>query len=236
VGDHCQLGPVIMCKRAAEAGLSLSLFERLRLLGTKPHRLQARALWGGGGVRVGRARCCPNLQPNQTNPSIPRLLQTPQTQTPKPPNPKSQTPKSQNPKPPKPRNPKQVQYRMHPCLSEFPSNTFYEGALQNGAGAADRRPPAGLEFPWPNPDKPMMFWSQLGAEEISASGGRLGACLGGGCRRPFPGAFGGCGVDSLTPPSLACPAAGVATPLAAANPYQWRFLTRHTTVRAVCDD
>lgn len=59
---------------------------------------------------------------------------------------------------------------MHPCLSEFPSNTFYEGALQNGAGAADRRPPAGLEFPWPNPDKPMMFWSQLGAEEISASG------------------------------------------------------------------
>lgn len=103
VGDHCQLGPVIMCKRAAEAGLSLSLFERLRLLGCKPLRLQ-------------------------------------------------------------------VQYRMHPCLSEFPSNTFYEGALQNGAGAGDRRPPAGLEFPWPNPDKPMMFWSQLGAEEISASG------------------------------------------------------------------
>ena len=26
----------------------------------------------------------------------------------------------------------QVQYRMHPCLSEFPSNTFYEGTLQNG--------------------------------------------------------------------------------------------------------
>ena len=25
-----------------------------------------------------------------------------------------------------------VQYRMHPALSEFPSNTFYEGALQNG--------------------------------------------------------------------------------------------------------
>jgi hypothetical protein len=43
VGDHCQLGPVIMCKRAAEAGLSLSLFERLRLLGTKPLRLQVRA-------------------------------------------------------------------------------------------------------------------------------------------------------------------------------------------------
>lgn len=25
-----------------------------------------------------------------------------------------------------------VQYRMHPALSEFPSNTFYEGALQVG--------------------------------------------------------------------------------------------------------
>lgn len=28
----------------------------------------------------------------------------------------------------------QVQYRMHPCLSEFPSNMFYEGTLQVGAG------------------------------------------------------------------------------------------------------
>lgn len=52
-----------MCKRSAEAGLCQSLFERLRLLGIKPIRLQ-------------------------------------------------------------------VQYRMHPCLSEFPSNTFYEGTLQ----------------------------------------------------------------------------------------------------------
>jgi regulator of nonsense transcripts 1 len=40
VGDHCQLGPVIMNKRAAEAGLSQSMFERLRLLGIKPIRLQ----------------------------------------------------------------------------------------------------------------------------------------------------------------------------------------------------
>eukprot|EP00879_Flechtneria_rotunda_P009589 GHRR01010035.1.p1 GENE.GHRR01010035.1~~GHRR01010035.1.p1 ORF type:complete len:580 (+),score=218.85 GHRR01010035.1:893-2632(+) len=102
VGDHCQLPPVIMCKRAAEVGLTQSLFERLRLLGIKPIRLQ-------------------------------------------------------------------VQYRMHPCLSEFPSNTFYEGTLQNGAGAGDRR--GGVPaFPWPKPDKPMIFWVQLGAEEISASG------------------------------------------------------------------
>lgn len=103
VGDHCQLGPVVMCKRAAAAGLTLSLFERLRLLGCRPLRLQ-------------------------------------------------------------------VQYRMHPCLSAFPSDTFYEGALQNGAGAADRAPPAGMGFPWPDPSAPMMFWSQLGVEEISASG------------------------------------------------------------------
>ena len=72
VGDHCQLGPVIMCKKAAEAGLCQSMFERLRLLGVKPVRLQ-------------------------------------------------------------------VQYRMHPCLSEFPSNTFYEGTLQNGTGVGDRQ-------------------------------------------------------------------------------------------------
>ncbi len=40
VGDHCQLGPVIMCKKAAKAGLSQSLFERLIALGVKPIRLQ----------------------------------------------------------------------------------------------------------------------------------------------------------------------------------------------------
>jgi len=38
VGDHCQLGPVIMCKKAAQAGLAQSLFERLVLLGVKPIR------------------------------------------------------------------------------------------------------------------------------------------------------------------------------------------------------
>jgi regulator of nonsense transcripts 1 len=110
---------------------------------------------------------------------------------------------------------------MHPCLSEFPSNTFYEGTLQNGTGMGERRLAgrgsrearpsgapteplwrfswqghgtpvrpqqglaedsmpaarysAGVDFPWPNPDKPMMFWVQLGAEEISASGERRGA-------------------------------------------------------------
>src|SRR5205807_191576 len=71
VGDHCQLGPVVMCKKAAKAGLSQSLFERLVILGIRPHRLE-------------------------------------------------------------------VQYRMHPALSKFPSNFFYEGSLQNGIDAAER--------------------------------------------------------------------------------------------------
>lgn len=42
VGDHCQLGPVIMCKQAARAGLAQSLFERLVQLHVKPIRLQVR--------------------------------------------------------------------------------------------------------------------------------------------------------------------------------------------------
>ena len=73
VGDHCQLGPVVMCKKAARAGLSQSLFERLVVLGIRPIRLQ-------------------------------------------------------------------VQYRMHPALSAFPSNIFYEGSLQNGVSASKWQP------------------------------------------------------------------------------------------------
>jgi regulator of nonsense transcripts 1 len=38
VGDHCQLGPVVMCKKAANAGLSQSLFERLVVLNMRPFR------------------------------------------------------------------------------------------------------------------------------------------------------------------------------------------------------
>lgn len=40
LGDHCQLGPVVMCKKAASAGLTQSLFERLVLLENRPLRLQ----------------------------------------------------------------------------------------------------------------------------------------------------------------------------------------------------
>jgi regulator of nonsense transcripts 1 len=102
VGDHKQLGPVIMNKKAAKAGLNQSLFERLVKLGFTPIRLN-------------------------------------------------------------------VQYRMHPCLSEFPSNMFYEGSLQNGVTIHERLR-RDVDFPWPVGDTPMMFWSNLGNEEISASG------------------------------------------------------------------
>jgi regulator of nonsense transcripts 1 len=102
VGDHQQLGPVVMNKKAAQAGFTQSLFERLILLGIRPIRLQ-------------------------------------------------------------------VQYRMHPCLSDFPSNMFYEGSLQNGVTAAERLR-SEVEFPWPVPQMPMFFYACYGQEEISSSG------------------------------------------------------------------
>lgn len=102
VGDHRQLGPVILNKKAGNAGLKQSLFERLIILGHVPIRLT-------------------------------------------------------------------VQYRMHPALSEFPSNMFYEGSLQNGVTVEERTIPAS-KFPWPIPDCPMMFWSNVGREEMSNSG------------------------------------------------------------------
>lgn len=58
---------------------------------------------------------------------------------------------------------------MHPCLSEFPSQSFYDGSLQNGV-TLNERLYAGIDFPWPRPDMPMFFLNSTGAEEISASG------------------------------------------------------------------
>jgi regulator of nonsense transcripts 1 len=102
VGDHQQLGPVIMNKKAAKAGLSQSLFERLVNLKLRPLMLN-------------------------------------------------------------------IQYRMHPCLSEFPSNMFYQGNLQNGV-TVESRIRKDVDFPWPMMEMPMMFWANMGNEEISASG------------------------------------------------------------------
>ena len=102
VGDHCQLGPVVMCKKAAKAGLTQSLFERLVLLGIRPIRLQ-------------------------------------------------------------------VQYRMHPSLSEFASNMFYEGTLQNGVNDIDRIY-LGADLKWPNVSRPMYFLISTGNEEMASTG------------------------------------------------------------------
>ena len=102
VGDHCQLGPVVMCKKAAGAGYNRSLFERLVHLGNVPYRLH-------------------------------------------------------------------IQYRMHPAISEFSSITFYEGSLQNGV-SINQRTYFGLDFPWPVPNKPLLFYNTIGPEELSASG------------------------------------------------------------------
>ena len=40
VGDHCQLGPVVMNKQAERCGLSQSLVERMILCGVRPVQLQ----------------------------------------------------------------------------------------------------------------------------------------------------------------------------------------------------
>ncbi|EYC41471.1 hypothetical protein Y032_0568g57 [Ancylostoma ceylanicum] len=64
---------------------------------------------------------------------------------------------------------KKVQYRMHPELSAFPSNVFYEGSLQNGVTQTERQL-RGVDWEWPVPGRPMIFWSCYGQEEMSASG------------------------------------------------------------------
>lgn len=111
VGDHCQLGPVVMSKKAAKAGLTQSLFDRLVLMGHRPTRLQ-------------------------------------------------------------------VQYRMHPALSLWPSNTFYEGALQNGVGVEERiLQDVDLPFFPHEYDEqgvktvyPLFFLNSTGQEELAGAG------------------------------------------------------------------
>ena len=71
IGDHMQLGPVVLSKEAAQGGMNRSLFERMVKLGLRPVRLE-------------------------------------------------------------------VQYRMHPALSQFPSESYYDGKLMNGVAQNDR--------------------------------------------------------------------------------------------------
>ncbi|KAK7251838.1 hypothetical protein RIF29_35399 [Crotalaria pallida] len=63
----------------------------------------------------------------------------------------------------------EVQYRMHPSLLEFPSNTFYDGTIQNGVTVSAMQLP-GTNFPWPDPNRPMFFYVQMGQEERRANG------------------------------------------------------------------
>jgi regulator of nonsense transcripts 1 len=63
----------------------------------------------------------------------------------------------------------QIQYRMHPFLSEFPSNMFYEGTLQNGVSELDRSSDQ-YAFPWVHPSRPILFQCCNSPEEISGSG------------------------------------------------------------------
>ena len=102
VGDHCQLGPNVMCRKVEQAGYSVSIVQRLLQLGMKPVRLV-------------------------------------------------------------------TQYRMHPALSQFPSNYFYEGILENGVSVKDRTPQQ-AKFPFPKPGIPMFFYNSTSPEEASDSG------------------------------------------------------------------
>ena len=48
-----------------------------------------------------------------------------------------------------------TQYRMHPAISQFPSDCFYGGAIQDGIDANDR--PLLPGFDWPRSDFPVAF-------------------------------------------------------------------------------
>ena len=62
----------------------------------------------------------------------------------------------------------EVQYRMHPCLRDFPSGRFYDGRLSDGINAEDRIPPAG--FMWPDWDNPVAFIPIDGSEQVDSEG------------------------------------------------------------------
>ena len=57
---------------------------------------------------------------------------------------------------------------MHPQLSAFPSNFFYEGSLQNGVSAEERT--LNIDFPWPRRASPTYFYVSSGQEEMAGSG------------------------------------------------------------------
>ena len=61
-----------------------------------------------------------------------------------------------------------IQYRMHPAISAFPNERFYNGRLEDGVEASDRITPAGLL--WPNWECPIAFLPIKGGEVRSPDG------------------------------------------------------------------
>jgi regulator of nonsense transcripts 1 len=62
-----------------------------------------------------------------------------------------------------------MQYRMHPGLSEFPNEAFYEKFLKDGVTAHRRTWPDAF-VKWPNPEIPLFFWNVKSEEEYYENG------------------------------------------------------------------
>ena len=60
------------------------------------------------------------------------------------------------------------QYRMHPCIADFPSRQSYEGLLSNGVSQQERPAPIGLI--WPDFENPVAFLPVDGGEIVSPDG------------------------------------------------------------------
>jgi regulator of nonsense transcripts 1 len=57
----------------------------------------------------------------------------------------------------------EIQYRMHPIISEFPSVHFYGGKIKDGIVAAQRPSPTGIA--WPSEGNPIAFVNVDGYEK-----------------------------------------------------------------------
>ena len=65
----------------------------------------------------------------------------------------------------------ETQYRMHPKIAEFISDTFYEGKLRNGVTKEERTKKSfNDKFKWPKKDFPIVFINVEGVNQISSSG------------------------------------------------------------------